>query len=931
MLPLLALLLDDPAGPALAQQASPPPSAPSAPGPDTPPGTVLRYGLLADFGPFQMWPSGGPPGGADLELLQRMAPKLDAVILPVRYESYPALEADLRQGKIDLASSVARTPERERGLAFSMGYAVINQALVTRAADTSAPTTPDLGGRRIAVVTGYVSAVRARELFPAATRVEVGSLEQGLRSVLEGRADMLLEAEPAIVALIERERLTGLRLARTLTLPSGELHFVVPSNRAALAQRISAALDTLGEARRLEIIQRWSPRPVAVKRSSQLVFTAHELHHLREMRPLVAGVVVHHPPFTFLDASGEPAGLSVDVLRVVLARLGLRVGRWRAAGAPEIAQAMANGEIDVGVGLIETGKLGSQLRFVGPFMEYPMVLIGRPGTTLWDLEQMNGRRLALPAQHFSRPLIDARYPGIKQVACDDVDRCLGRVRRGEADAALAGLLEVTTQWGERLYGDMQLTGAVGEVRHEHALAVARTDAALPPLLRRALDAVMQDELVELKRHWIAPPSPQRAVRVALLRTLPWAVGLLLVLLGAWWWHIGRLRDEVRRTRLAQQEAERHSVAVERFVTFLAHEVRNSLHSVIAGTELLRSAQQATPNIIAPLAASARATLGLLNNLLDRDRLEEGRLKLSVESARLTPALSSVVEEMRPAAQAKGLSLRLVPAEHDPLLCIDAMRLQQIVRNLLSNAIKYSHAGEVCVRVRCEPVEGRQPAHDTVEIAVSDQGPGLTAQEQAQLFQRYFVGAQGRAASESASGLGLALCRDLAVLMHGQLTLHSQPGVGTTVVLSLQARRVDGEPLPADPPARERARPRVLLVEDAEVYAMLLEQALEQQGFEVHTATTVAQAIEALQADGPPIEAVLSDVNLPDGDVFPILDVLRQRPGGMPGTVAVMSAERDEALVSRLQEAGVKISLQKAGDVRLLVGRLLQHAAWSRGG
>ncbi|MCW7540143.1 transporter substrate-binding domain-containing protein [Aquabacterium sp. A7-Y] len=894
---------------------------------------VLRYGMLADFGPFQMWPAAGPPGGADLELLQLMAVQLDAVILPVRYESYLALEAALRKGDIQLASSIAHTPERARGLAFSKGYAVIKQALVTRAQDTSAPMTPDLGGRRIAVVRGYVSESTTQRLFPLARRLEVNSLEQGLMSVVSGQADMLLEAEPVVVALIESKRVKGLRIARTLTLPSGELHFAVPAGQAELAERISAALDAVGETRRQSVIERWSPRPITVKRSSDLVFSAQERGQLRDIRPLVVGLVAHQAPFTFLDAEGRPAGLSVDVLRAVLARLGLRVGAWRVAKAPEIAQAMAAGEIDIGIGLVETGELGSQLRFVGPFMEDPVVLLGPAGATTWDLEQMNGRRLALPVQHFSRPLIDSRYPGIKQVACESLAGCLERVRRGEADAALTGLLEVVTQSADGLRGDLQLLGAVGDVRHEHTLAVSRRDPALPPLLKRALDAVVRDELVGLKGRWFAPPSPRQVARAALLKAMPWAAGVLTVLLLLWWWHSRRLHAEVRRTREAQQEAERHSAAAERFVTFLAHEVRNSLHSVIAGAELLRSSRQATSNIVTSLATSARATLGLLNNLLDRDRLEEGRLRLNVKSDHLLPVLRSVVEEMRPAAVAKGLSLQLLPAGHDPPLCIDAMRLQQIVRNLLSNAVKYSQVGEVRVVARCEPASDAPACYD-VEIAVSDQGPGLTAQEQAQLFQRYFVGAQGARASEGASGLGLALCRDLAVLMHGELSLHSEPGKGTTVRLRWRARRAEGldrEVDPADPGVaarRDAARPRLLLVEDAEVYAMLLEQALQQQGFNVCTATTVAQAVERLQADGPSIAAVLSDVNLSDGDVFRILDALRARDGGMPSAVAVMSAELDATLVARLREAGVDIMLQKVGDVALLVRQLLQHAAWS---
>eukprot|EP01136_Pigoraptor_vietnamica_P033363 Opistho-1_new@96151 len=78
------------------------------------PPSVLRYGMLADFPPFQIWPEGSEPGGADLEILRRLAPALGARVEPVRYTDFVALERDLRAGRLDLASSMARNAAREQ-------------------------------------------------------------------------------------------------------------------------------------------------------------------------------------------------------------------------------------------------------------------------------------------------------------------------------------------------------------------------------------------------------------------------------------------------------------------------------------------------------------------------------------------------------------------------------------------------------------------------------------------------------------------------------------------------------------------------------------------------------------------------------------------------------------------------------------------------
>lgn len=890
---------------------------------------VLRYGMLAEQPPFQLWPAGAEPGGADLALLRELAARLQLQLRPVRYASYHVLEADLRAGRIDIASGVARgdaqaEARRPDALALTAPYWTVRRALVTRRDAPSAALTPDMAGRIVAVVMAQPSEDDADRLFPLATRTIVQTARQSLSEVVSGRADVALEALPVVQELIrQHDELATLHVARSMELPTGALHLALPVARKALAQRLSQEIEALGPRAVDALVRRWSAAPPPTG-STAFAPDGRERALLAGAPAPVVAVLGSHRPFVFMSADGTPAGLSVDMLRALLDRLGWRPKAWRAVEPEALAQALRRGEVDWVVGLDESAQFDDVLRFVGPFFEQPVMIIGRRDAVLLDLAQLHGRRLALPPTHFARVWLDARHPAIELVACAQLTACVDAVEAGRADATLADVIGAATLLADRPRAAVQMMGAVPELRAQLSVALSTRHAALAPLVQRALDATVAEDLPALKQRWFSQPTPDTVLRELTLRWAPPLAAALALLLALWWWHSRRLKREVRHRQHAQALAERASQASGRFITFLAHEVRNSLHSVIAGTELLYWARDIQPSVAAGLRESARSTLTLLNNLLDRDRLEAGRLALHLESAHLDPVLRSVALEMGPAAQARQLSLRYRPAAWDPLLRMDALRVQQVVRNLIANAIKYCDRGEITLESQCEP-DGGESGACKVSITVRDQGPGMSAEHQAHLFEPFFVGGE-RGALGARTGLGLVLSRDIARLMGGDLTVQSAPGAGTAITMEWTAD-VEPEPetdAPQPPMAGGDAGRRVLVVEDAEVYAMLLEHALTVQGCRVTVAGSVGAAESALQRES--FDLVLTDLHLVDGGAPRVIAAVNaaSAAGAPPPTLVVMSAELGDADMQALRDAGADLVLAKASDATLFVRQLLKH-------
>jgi adenylate cyclase len=158
---------------------------------------------------------------------------------------------------------------------------------------------------------------------------------------------------------------------------------------------------------------------------------------------------------------------------------------------------------------------------------------------------------------------------------------------------------------------------------------------------------------------------------------------------------------------------------------------------------------------------------------------------SVLTSRVLPGAESLAREQRPPAavdQNKIDSVDIVEAQENlGALTADTMRLKQILVNLLSNACKFTKEGEVALRVR-KVADGR----DWVELAVADTGIGLTAEQQAKLFQDFTQADSLTARRYGGTGLGLALSRKLARMMGGDVTVTSEPGKGSVFTVRLPA-------------------------------------------------------------------------------------------------------------------------------------------------
>lgn len=222
------------------------------------------------------------------------------------------------------------------------------------------------------------------------------------------------------------------------------------------------------------------------------------------------------------------------------------------------------------------------------------------------------------------------------------------------------------------------------------------------------------------------------------------------------------------------------------ISFLAHELRSPLTSIIGYSDLFLRQQQKTEvkesakNVehIERVLISGRKLLRLINDTLEISRCDAGQMKIEPELTNVCELVYDVYKMLEPLIGEKNLQISIDCSSSLSQVITDPLRLQQIVTNLVSNAIRYTQLGKI--EINCHKLDNKKWA-----IAVSDTGIGIEKESQSQIFQPYFrVATEQKSYLHDSTGLGLAIVSRLVKLLHGKIEVVSQVGVGSTFTVTL---------------------------------------------------------------------------------------------------------------------------------------------------
>jgi CheY-like chemotaxis protein len=315
--------------------------------------------------------------------------------------------------------------------------------------------------------------------------------------------------------------------------------------------------------------------------------------------------------------------------------------------------------------------------------------------------------------------------------------------------------------------------------------------------------------------------------------------------------------------------------------------------------------------------SAESLLSVINDILDVEKIEAGKMTMLRESFDLYATIEESLQLFRLKARQKGLDLRFDYPAAAPLAVMgDGARVRQILINYIGNAVKFTESGAVRVSVEFDPLDTAEP---NCLISVADSGIGIAPESQHQLFTEFFQADSSNSRRFGGTGLGLAICKRLAELMGGRVGMRTAPAQGSTFWVRLP---LPPAPTAAPQPTHPRPTPAavppnrwlVLLAEDNPVNQKLGKLLLRKLGCEVDVAGDGIQTFERWAAR--PYDAIFMDCQMPDLDGYET--TARIRAAGPRGREIPIIATTAHAMVGdreRCLAAGMTDYVSKPLNLR----------------
>lgn len=379
----------------------------------------------------------------------------------------------------------------------------------------------------------------------------------------------------------------------------------------------------------------------------------------------------------------------------------------------------------------------------------------------------------------------------------------------------------------------------------------------------------------------------------------------------------QINEQLRLARDAAQEA---SQAKSEFLSSMSHELRTPMNAILGFAQLLQSGKhpltERQQRQVRQIYKSGQHLLTLINDVLDLAKIEAGRLSVSLESLNLKNVVQDALDGLQPIADQQSIRLHQTDQTTEELwVFADYTRCQQVLINLVSNAIKYNRPqGDVYVHI--------SRSDNRVVIEVEDTGPGITPDQQAQLFEPFNrLGAEN--SSIEGTGIGLALSRELVELMQGDIGLRSEPGKGSCFWFSLPlAERTASSQADNIPSETTRSGYHLLYVEDNPANQQLLQEFVHQYGgYRLSQATSAEVALEFAASDLP--DLILMDLDLPGISGHQAQKMLARNPLTSNIPIVAVSASATDECRNQLKAVGFADYLNKPLDFSRL-DKILQY-------
>jgi len=373
------------------------------------------------------------------------------------------------------------------------------------------------------------------------------------------------------------------------------------------------------------------------------------------------------------------------------------------------------------------------------------------------------------------------------------------------------------------------------------------------------------------------------------------------------------------------EAENANKSKSAFLANMSHEIRTPLNAVIGFSQLLNRDKYLTESqkdYSTSIVKAGEHLLNLINDILELSKVEAGRIIVNPTNIDLQILFDDIRMLFRERAQVKNLQFIFEIDEHLPrYVLVDESKLRQIFVNLIGNAIKFTDEGGIAVRTRMDKINDKT---SKLVVEIQDSGPGIPENELDKLFKHFEQTSSG-INKGSGTGLGLALSRELAILLGGNISVSSEIGKGS--IFTFQVEISEGNPDVIEKNSTKRVigiqggvtKHRILVVDDKDENLKVAIDLLKLVGFETIEAINGVDAIEKFEEWSP--DLILMDMRMPVMDGYEATHRIKSTEKGKLTPVVALTASAFEDERKKIESLGMQGYIRKPFRENELFGTL----------
>ncbi|WP_287878351.1 response regulator [Aquitalea sp.] len=384
--------------------------------------------------------------------------------------------------------------------------------------------------------------------------------------------------------------------------------------------------------------------------------------------------------------------------------------------------------------------------------------------------------------------------------------------------------------------------------------------------------------------------------------------------------VSALKTAEQDAREARRIAEAATRAKADFLANMSHEIRTPMNAVIGMTQLAlqTSLNPQQRNYLDKVHIAANGLLGLINDILDFSKIEAGKLSCEQTDFMLEDVISQVADLVALRVRDKGLELLFdIATDVPPRLIGDPLRLGQVLNNLVGNAVKFTEHGEITLAVRLEAEDAEQLL---LSFEVRDTGIGMSQAEQENVFHAFAQADSSTTRRYGGTGLGLSICKHIVELMHGDITVSSTPGAGSSFSFTCRLGKAQSQPVQLSTLPDIRGM-RALVVDDnaaaREVFVHML-QALQLEADAVDSGPAALLALQQAHDAGRPYQLALIDWKMPGMDGVETLQYIQARTALPTPACLLATAHDSDSLTQALGQTPVDGILDKPATFSTLL-------------